>query len=158
MSRWCLSLSLLVVACGATTSPCGPTTGVVDSVVDGDTINLSSGERIRYLLADTPESTGGKNDCYGATATDYNRSLVQGKQVTLRYDAECKDRFNRLLAYVTVDGVEVNSKLVSEGYACVLYLPPDGQSRKEEFETLQSVAKTERRGMWGACQTVTCGN
>lgn len=155
--KWAWVLAVVsVMGCGGG-SPCGPTTGEVASVVDGDTITLSTGEKVRYLLSDTPESVGGKNDCYGSTAADYNRTLVQGKQVTLKYDVECKDRFNRLLAYVTVDGVEVNSKLVSEGYACVLYIAPAGGSRREEFETLQSVAKTERKGMWGACQVITCG-
>lgn len=150
-------LLLVMAACGSTTNPCGPTTGTVESVVDGDTITLSTGEKVRYLLVDTPESVNGKDDCYGHTAADFNRSLVEGKSVTLKYDTECKDRYGRLLAYVSVGGAEVNTRLVSEGYGCVLYIAPAGQSRREEFEDLQSVAKTERRGMWGACQVVTCG-
>ncbi len=149
------ALAALACACG---SPCGAASGVVEEVVDGDTIVLESGEKIRYLLVDTPEITNGKNDCYGTQARDFNRSLVLGKTVSLRFDQECGDRFGRKLAYVTVDGQEVNRALVEQGYACVLAIPPNGVDRETEFRDLASVARTERRGLWGACATVTCGN
>ena len=142
---------------GPKTSICGPTTGKVTHVVDGDTVDLESGERIRYLLVDTPETTAGKNDCYGAQAVDYNRMQVEGKDVELTYDeAECKDRYGRLLAYVSVGGKEVNTGLMENGLACVLYIPPAGTNRHVEFEDLESVAKTNRTGLWGACNPVTC--
>ena len=92
--------AVLAVALGAGcggASPCGPERGVVADVVDGDTIVLESGERIRYLLVDTPESTGGKDDCYGREARTFNAQLVQGKEVTLTYGEEigrasCRER------------------------------------------------------------------
>src|SRR5690242_6898196 len=73
---------------GPDPSSCGPTSAVVDHVIDGDTVVLDSGERIRYLLVDTPEITNGHNDCYGAEARDYNNMLVTGQSVTLEYDVE----------------------------------------------------------------------
>jgi len=130
----------------------------VSRVVDGDTIELQSGDKVRYLLVDAPETTSGKNDCYGAEAVAFNASQVDGKQVFLQYDeAECKDRYGRLLAYVTPSGgKEVNKALVEQGLACVLYIPPAGKSRETEFKDLESVAKTNRTGLWGACNPVTC--
>lgn len=153
---------LLLAACGGgpeepATNPCGPTSGTVARVIDGDTIELTSGERIRYLLVDTPETTGGKNDCWGAEARELNRSLVEGRPVTLTYGEACTDRFDRLLAYVSVDGREVNTVLVERGAACVLFIPPAGESRRDEFKELESEARRAKKGVWGACEVVTCG-
>lgn len=138
-------------------SPCGPPTGTVANVVDGDTVDLESGVRIRYLNVDTPESTGGKNDCWGQQAAQANRDLVLGQQVTLTYDVECTDKYGRTLAYLKVGTTDVSKTLVETGNACVLVIPPNGADRKTEFEDAQSVAKTNRTGLWGACTTVTCG-
>jgi micrococcal nuclease len=134
----------------------GADTAVVTNVVDGDTIDLDSGERVRYLLVDTPESTGGATDCFGTNAATFNRDLVMGETVELRYDVERMDMFGRLLAYVTVGGQEVNTLIVERGYGCVLYIPPNGEDRRAEFEALEATARAEGRGMWGQCSVVTC--
>ncbi|MEZ4365401.1 MAG: thermonuclease family protein [Kofleriaceae bacterium] len=141
-----------LVASGCGGERCGPSEGVVANVVDGDTIDLASGERIRYLMVDTPETTGGKNDCFGDNAVQFNTDLVLGKEVSLTYDTECTDRFGRLLAYVSVDGQEVNSLLVQRGYACVLHIPPNGDDRVAEFEALEAAARAADRGLWGNCE------
>lgn len=138
-------------------SICGPSSGEVSGVTDGDTITLTSGVKIRYLLVDTPEITQGKNECYGAEARDFNKSLVDGKPVTLGYDeAGCTDRFGRTLAYVSVNGNDVNRLLVERGFACVLHIPPAGTSRSAEFTELERTAKAQNRGVWGACDPVPC--
>lgn len=162
MNRTAAVTMLALAACGSGddggyTSVCGPTTGTVARVIDGDTLELTSGERIRYLLVDTPESTNGATDCYGQNAKQLNNELVAGKEVSMVYDeAECTDRFSRLLAYVSVAGQEVNHILVERGYACVLYIPPAGDDRHVEFEELELRARAEGRGMWSACPVVTC--
>lgn len=150
-------LAAALAVAGWACTPCGPDSAEVVDVTDGDTITLAGGEKIRYLLLDAPETTGGKSDCYGAEARDFNRSLVLGKVVTLRYDAECKDRFGRRLAYVAVEGREVNRLMVERGFGCVLFIPPAGAGRKAEFEEVEAQAKAERRGLWGACSTAPCG-
>lgn len=152
-----LALGLGAAGCSPT-SPCGPTSGKVVNVVDGDTLDLESGERLRLLSVDTPETTGGKNDCYGQQAKTFTSDSVLNQQVTITYDAECQDRYGRSLAYVAVGGTELNRALVSGGYACEYTLPPSGEKRRSEFEELEATAKTNRTGMWGACTTVTCGN
>jgi micrococcal nuclease len=138
-------------------SPCGPERGFVSEVIDGDTIVLSSGERVRYLLVDTPESTRGKHECFGAEAQSLNRSLVEGRVVDLAYGEACTDRYGRLLAYVFVEGQEVNAQLAARGHACVLYVPPAGESRRDDYKALEAAAKRARRGLWGACADVPCG-
>ncbi|MBL8922059.1 MAG: thermonuclease family protein [Myxococcaceae bacterium] len=150
------ALALLAVAC-APPSVCGATTATVDRAVDGDTLELSDGKKVRLLLVDAPETTSGKNDCFGQQAAQFTADRVTGRAVQLTYDeASCQDRFGRLLAYVKADGVELNKALVEQGLACVLYVAPAGQSRREEFETLVSQAKTSRVGMWGQCASVPC--
>lgn len=134
----------------------GGDTAIVTNIVDGDTVDLDTGVRVRYLLVDTPESTGGATDCFGQNAKQFNSDLVLNKEVALTYDVEREDAFGRTLAYVTVGDTEVNSVLVERGYGCVLYIPPNGADRRIEFETLEATARQEGRGMWGQCAEVTC--
>ena len=156
--------ALLLVACegsgdgegSAEGSSCGPSTAVVKRVIDGDTVELEDGSRVRYLMIDTPESTNGKDDCFGTEATDLNRMLVEGKEVTLHYDVECTDIYDRLLAYIEVNGREINSLMVERGAACVLHIPPNGEDRVDEFEALEAEAREALVGLWGACEDVTC--
>lgn len=144
-------VALSLAACGAD-SPCGATEGKVARVIDGDTIVLEGDIKIRYLLVDTPEISEQPVECYAENAKTYNEDLVLGKTVNLAYDEQCTDNFGRSLAWVTTqDGQDVNALLVQRGYACVLYIPPNGQSRLEEFNALQLDAKNARRGLWGAC-------
>lgn len=154
---------LFMVACAAdddaatcSNSQCGPCEAVVKRALDGDTIELTNGRKVRYLMVDTPESTGGKHDCYGEEAAAFNAGLVVGKTVHLDYGSECQDMFKRLLAWVKVADREVNSLLIERGYACVLYIPPNGAEREDELKALQSQAKAANKGMWGACQEVAC--
>jgi micrococcal nuclease len=135
---------------------CGPSTATVARVIDGDTVELTSGERVRYLMIDTPETTGGKNDCFGAEAVAFNRQAVEGREVSLAYDEVCEDDYGRLLAYVTVGGRELNALMVERGYACVLQIAPNGADRADEFDDLEYAAKTGMAGLWGACDEVTC--
>jgi micrococcal nuclease len=137
-------------------SECGASEGVVQRIIDGDTIALEDGRTIRYLMVNTPETTGGSDDCFGAQAVAFNRDLVEGKTVQLRYDVECEDRFDRTLAYVSVAGQEVNKLMLQRGYACLLHIPPNGDDRVEEYEALEDEAKADNRGLWGACSPIPC--
>ncbi len=155
--KWAWCAGLLLAACGPTASVCGPRTAKVVSFVDGDTFELDDGRKIRLLLVDTPEITKGKNDCYGQEAADFTRAFLEGKTVQLTYDeAECLDRYQRTLAFVAVDGKELNQALARQGYACELYVAPGGQARHEEFLTYVSEAQTNRTGMWGTCSSIPC--
>ena len=154
-----LALGLLVglSACGGdTASECGPTEATVTRVIDGDTVELDTGVKIRYLLINAPETTNGHNDCYGSNAAQFNTDLVLNKQVELTYDVQCQDMYGRTLAYVKVDGQEVNTLMLQRGYACLLHISPDGDSRLDEFKALQQEAKDGNRGLWGQCDPIPC--
>ncbi len=147
----------LVLALGALAG-CATDPGddaMVARVIDGDTIELEGGERVRYLMVDTPESTT-ELECYGANAKQFNTDRVAGQLVRLRYDVEREDRFGRTLAYVSVAGEEINTLLVERGFGCVLHIPPNGETRLDEFEALEAAARAANRGLWGACTPRPC--
>jgi micrococcal nuclease len=138
-----------LTACGDE-GRCGPASGRVVNVVDGDTVDLESGERIRYLGADTPE-VHGQVDCFGPEAQVFNTDLVLDREVTLEYDTECTDRYGRLLAYVSVEGRMVNRLLVERGYARVLIIEPN-HKYADELNALEDQARAAKAGLWGTCE------
>jgi micrococcal nuclease len=126
-------------------------------IVDGDTIVVrldGRRERVRYIGIDTPESVPevGPPECYGEAAAAQNARLVEGRTVRLSTDAEKRDRFGRLLAYVrrASDGLFVNAELVRSGFATTLRIAPNVR-HAGMFADLQRKARNARRGVWGAC-------
>ena len=128
-------------------------TAVVTKVIDGDTIELDSGEKVRYVGMDTPEITKGKNECYGHEASAKNTELVLGKTVTMKKDVSDRDRYGRLLRYIWVGDTFVNAKMIQEGYAAILTIPPD-VAQIAYFKQLQAEARTANVGLWSGCGSV----
>jgi micrococcal nuclease len=126
--------------------------GTVVRVVDGDTIHVRLGERlekVRYIGVDTPElhhPTRGQEPG-GRTAAAVNGLLVSGRRVRLELDAQSRDRFGRLLAYVWVDATMVNAELVRRGVAQVMTVPPNVRYQAL-FVRLQREAREAGRGLW----------
>ena len=121
-------------------------------VVDGDTIVLDSGEKVRYIGVNTPELHHPQKgvECFGKEAYERNKILVEGKVVQLQKDVSETDRYGRLLRYVWVDGTLVNESLVREGYAFAASFPPDIAMQKY-FEVAQQTARENRTGLWSSC-------
>ena len=125
------------------------------SVVDGDTIALTTGTRVRLLQIDTPEV--GSGECYSrAAARELRRLLPPGARVVLEADPELDavDDHGRLLRYVVRNGQNVNVELVRRGAATVWFY---GGERGRYATTLLAAAqqaRRERRGLWGACRAV----
>ncbi|GAG19155.1 unnamed protein product, partial [marine sediment metagenome] len=87
---------------------------LVTRVIDGDTIEIQGGERVRYIGIDTPETVHPLEpvEYFGQEATEKNRELVEGKRVRLEKDVEDRDEYGRLLQYVWLDDIMVNAELV----------------------------------------------
>jgi endonuclease YncB( thermonuclease family) len=133
-----------------------PEEGKVAKVVDGDTVVLSTGEKIRYLGINAPEVRvrRGRRWIYrrqplGKEATAYNRELVSGKSVSLEYDKKMKDDYGRLLAYVKVGDLFVNGELVRQGLALVDVRKPNYRYQTTLL-ALQEEAREQCQGIWGA--------
>src|SRR4051812_21746704 len=161
-TAWLLLFAALAAAGGGLLSRGGAPhegtlAGRVTRVVDGDTVHVRvSGrdETVRYIGIDTPESVkpGTPVQCYAQAASARNRRLVAGRDVTLRTDAESRDRYGRLLAYVyrRGDGLFVNAELVREGFATILTIPPN-VAHAAQLLALERSARKARRGLWHAC-------
>ncbi|MFC1807186.1 thermonuclease family protein [Candidatus Omnitrophota bacterium] len=123
--------------------------GAVKWVADGDTIKLANGEFVRYIGIDTPELNHKKGtpQYYAKEAKEFNEKLASGKVVRLEFDAERRDKYGRLLAYVFVDDTFVNARLIEEGYAKLLTIPPNIKYA-DDLLKLQREAKSERKGIW----------
>ena len=128
-------------------------TGTVERVVDGDTIKVWVGnalETVRYIGVDTPETVHPNRgvEPYGKAASEFNRGLVEGRQVRLEFDVEQRDRYGRLLAYVYVDTIFVNAELIRQGFAQLMTVPPNVK-HVDQFISLQAIARGDNRGLWG---------
>lgn len=135
----------------------------VSRVIDGDTIKLSNGEHVRFIGIDAPESrynkklmrdSGRSNKdagtiiSMGKRASDFTKDLVEGKTVRLEFDVEKRDKYGRLLAYVYLeDGTFVNARIMEEGYAQVMTIPPNVKYAGY-FLKLQKEARKKGRGLW----------
>lgn len=140
-----LVLLAMVLACGSasvTQTGAGESARVA-RVVDGDTVELTDGRKVRYLGINTPE--GGQP--FYQEATDFNAWLVEGREVWLEYDVNPMDRYGRLLAYVWVGETFINLELVRQGYATVYTVPPNVRY-DEQFLEAQREAREQERGLW----------
>lgn len=123
--------------------------GIVKSIIDGDTIVVEINEvnyKVRYIGIDCPEPSEGE---LGISASNANRDLVLGKEVTLISDVSNVDRYDRLLRYVVVGNIFVNDYLVSIGMAEAVSYPPDTACHNT-FQEAQYYAETNYFGMWSS--------
>jgi len=145
-NKWWLAtilvLVLAVLAAGCTRV--NENTVLVTRVIDGDTIEIEGGYRVRYIGIDTPE----KGEPYYWEALKANQELVEGKRIRLEGDVEDRDKYGRLLRYVWVDGTMVNAELVRLGYAYSYSLPPDLKYQAHLLQ-LEREAREHRLGLWG---------
>ncbi len=118
-----------------TEAPAPEETFIVTNVVDGDTLDLDNGERVRLVGIDTPE----KGRCGADEATFVLAALTLNKTVTLEPSDEDRDKYGRLLRYVLVDGVDAGGQLLAQGYAIPRYNSTDGNGlhpREAEYAAL----------------------
>jgi micrococcal nuclease len=144
-----LLLVFFFIPTGCASPPGGGYYAAVARVVDGDTIKLTNGEYVRYIGIDTPELHHPRLPVqyFSEEARDFNQSLVGGKRVRLEFDVVKRDKYDRILAYVYVDDTFVNARLVEEGYAHIMTIPPNVKYA-EEFLRLQQKARQEKKGLW----------
>jgi micrococcal nuclease len=141
--------------------PChAPSLVRVDYVVDGDTLDVTdvlggdTSGRVRVIGVDTPEVAHGATpaDCYGDEAAAFTLQL-KGHVVWLTFDAECRDVYDRLLAYVLI-GIGKNDslerQLLRRGFARA-YPYGDNRTFEQLFDSDEQAARDVDGGLWGAC-------
>lgn len=135
----------------------------VKRAIDGDTLQLENGQKVRLIGIDTPEmhesdklyrdSARTKESVtaiqkLGRRAYEFTKHLVEGRQVSLEFDIERRDKYNRFLAYVYLkDGTFVNAEIIKQGYASLMTIPPN-LKYSDLFLKLYQEARQNKRGLW----------
>lgn len=120
-------------------------------VIDGDTIEIElygKQEKVRLIGVDTPETVDPRKavQYYGKEASNYVRSQLEGREVELEFDFNPRDKYDRLLAYVWIDGRNFDSELIRLGYARAYLRFPFRYFK--EFEKLGRESEKNKVGMW----------
>lgn len=124
--------------------------GTVKRVVDGDTFVLSTGERVRMIGVDAPESVKPNSpvEYYGEEASAFTKEMLTGKTIYMAKDVSDKDQYDRLLRYVYLeDGTFFNLLLIQEGYANMVTFPPDVKYA-DLFRDAEKSAREKKTGLW----------
>ena len=125
----------------------GPELATVTLVVDGDTVEIHTGDRVRLIGIDTPE----RGNSYYTEARNKLSELVLNKQVQMEKDISEKDRYERLLRYLYVGNLFVNLEMVKQGYASAYTYPPDVQ-HSAQFLAAEQEARNKKVGLWTPTQ------
>ena len=135
-------------------------TAALIKCIDGDTAKFKVNDKlitVRFLAIDTPELTNSSyQDTYlGIEASNYTCNLLSKSSITLSYEKGIynKDKYNRHLAWVYVDGKLIQEKLVQEGYAKVRYIYAK-YTYTDKLLKLQQNAIKDRIGIWKTYQNI----
>jgi endonuclease YncB( thermonuclease family) len=123
----------------------GSASGQVDRIIDGDTFETNDGEKVRLIGINAPETS----DVFGPEATQHLANLISGKQIELVADrqGDGRDRYGRLLRYVFVGDMDVNYRMIADGYATA-YLK-FSFTQADKYRSAQEYAMQQKVGMWG---------
>lgn len=151
-----LLLALCLVTCAAATSIAYDWI-TVTRVVDGDTVVLEDGQKVRLIGVDTPETVDPRKPIqyFGKEASAFTKAELEGRRVRLEHDWERTDKYGRTLAYIYLeDGTFFNAKLISSGYAHAYTKYPFKQEFMDLFRQLERDARENGRGLWAADSSV----
>lgn len=125
--------------------------GFVERVIDGDTIELNTSEKVRLLGINTPE----RGEPFYKEAKVRMEELVLGRKVYMERGKEVMDRYGRLLRYIYLEDDMVNLKMIEEGYATVYIIRPNDAYEKL-FRDAEDVARNTRKGIWSRVSEDKC--
>lgn len=125
-------------------------TSYVSRVVDGDTLRLNSGEKVRLIGVDTPETKHPTKPVqyFGQEASQFTQREIEHRSVALDFEANKRDKYGRLLAYVyrSPDRFFLNAEIVKQGYGFAYTRFPF--KYMEDFRRYEKQARAEGRGLW----------
>ncbi len=124
---------------------------VVVRVIDGDTVELMGGDRLRLLAIDTPE----KGELFHDQAAELLEKIALGKKARIEYGHDRRDRYGRLLGFLYVeDTLFANQTIVDSGLGCLFLFDNQELNRHQVKELLKSQRRAieQKRGLWGISQ------
>jgi micrococcal nuclease len=132
----------------------------VTRVVDGDTLEINKGRKLRIIGIDALEMekitdirsqiSDGKGECFAEEAKNRLKELVENKKVVLEKDVSERDKYDRLLRYVYVGEENISEVLMREGFVRLATYPPDTKYYGILKET-EKIARENKVGLWGKC-------
>ena len=121
----------------------------VKRVIDGDTLHLTNGGKVRLIGVNTPETKHPQKpvEYFGKEADLFTKRMVEGKEVRLEYDWQRKDKYRRTLGYVyLLDGTFLNAEIIKQGYGFAETRFPF--KYLEDFRRYEKEARENGRGLW----------
>ena len=131
----------------------------VISVVDGDTIKINyngNTTSVRLIGVNTPETVDPRTtvECFGTEASNYLKEMLEGTKVSLEIDntQTDRDKYDRLLRYVYLDGKDVGLDIITNGYGYE-YTYDVPYSKQTDYKAAQKTAENNKKGLWadGVC-------
>lgn len=123
-------------------------TRIVSKAIDGDTLELQDGTRVRLIGVDTPEFGDGRPEAQAVEARTFTRKMVVGRQVHLQFDRERFDKYHRVLAFVHIDGKCLNEELAKAGLGRVMTRFRYSSLMRKRLLAAETEAKGKRVGIW----------
>lgn len=123
----------------------------VERVIDGDTLLLAGGQRVRLIGVDTPETKHPDRpvEPLRREAAAFVRSQIGASEVRLEFDRQRLDRYQRLLAYVWLpDGRLLNAELIRAGFSAAETGYPYRQDMQRQFLEAETQARAAGVGIW----------
>lgn len=161
MTVWKGKLTAVVAILILLTS-CAKHVGTVRNVIDGDTVVLNNGKKVRLIGIDTPEIHSGQKlnrdakrtnkpvaeiKKLGLVAKQFTERLLGGKKVIIEYDDRIKDRYGRTLGYLYLnDGTFINEEIIRQGYGVAYIRYPFKYMNR--FRAAEKEAREAQRGLW----------
>jgi micrococcal nuclease len=124
----------------------------VERTVDGDTLLLSGGQRVRLQGVNCPEIAHEEKPAerLSAEATTFTQRFVRdaGGQLRVEVDGEAADHYGRWLAFVWREDRMLNQELVRAGLARAMLRYDYSQEKKNLLRAAQLEAQRAGRGLW----------
>jgi len=136
-------------------SPYPPIEGTVLSVVQADLLRLDTGQKVRLLGADTPETTDPNRplEYFGRESFLYTKRKAEGQRVRIEFDQRRMDDFGQLLGYVYLaDGTFLNLDIVRTGHGHAWFGEPVSDEYALRFREAETTARQTQQGLWSAQQ------
>jgi micrococcal nuclease len=123
-------------------------TYLVERVIDGDTLVLDNGRKVRLIGVDTPETNHPEIPVqrFGREATEFTKRMAEGMKIRVELGEPAQDSYGRELAYVFVDGMLLNKEIVRRGYGYAYTCFP--HPRMDEFVAAEQEARAKQYGLW----------
>jgi micrococcal nuclease len=140
----------------------------VERVIDGDTLALSNGARVRLIGVDAPETkfsprSDGEDQPLARDALEFAEQAVEGRKVRLQFDKERVDRYDRFLAYVwyvdreSDEELLLNEEIIRAGLAQAMLRFPYSEGMKRRFRAAEQEARDNGNGIWSRRQSSFSG-